>query len=202
MAKATLPKPPAALVKLAANPERGLHEPLEVRFGKNDKVQKLSWPLKSEQPTGVMFVSVNGDWFVADYSRYPQEIKGILEFHGTKQKVGDEYADLDSPEDCMEAARAMDKRLAAGQWFAERGGFSGISVLMQAIMKVFQLSEEKAREFLEPLTTAEKRGLRVSDELRATVEEIEKEKAKKADVSKYLERLRKAAPIGEEQQAA
>lgn len=195
----------------------------DVKFGATDKVQKLPlvwqnaddymtvhenlgaaevqkqeyWRLvdlsKDETPDAVGFVGKNGKHYVAYYKRYPSNIRQINEFHGSKQKLGDEYADVDEVDDCLEAARALDEQLASGKWYAERTGFSGISVLMRAIMKVFGQTEEQAREFLKPLSVKEKQALRVCDELKATIAEIEAEKGKGTDVSNILAKLKPAA---------
>lgn len=181
---------PAALVKLPDT-----FGGAEVRFGKTDKVMKLAvsrsgdgegWKVcdlsKGEMPTAVLFVGKDGQTFVADISRYPENVKGIMTFHGGKQKLGDEYADLDTVDDCLEAARNLDASLAEGKWFAERQGFAGISVLMRAIMKVYGIEEAAAREFLKPLSAKEKIALRAAPELKPTIDAIEAERAKKSEV--------------------
>ena len=174
----------------------------EARFGKVDKVLKFAvskdgegWKLSAANDTigGVLFVGVNGRTFVADISRYPANIQAVMVFHGAKQKLGDEYADLDSVDDCFEAAMELDARLAEGKWRAEASGFAGVSVLMRAIMKVFGKSEVEAREFLKDLKPAEKLALRKTPELAPTIEELEKEKAGKTDVSGLLGKLKTPA---------
>lgn len=175
-------KQPATLVRL---PDE--FDNLEVKFGKTDKIVKLAWP--KDQPTGVLFVGRSGRWYLADFSRYPEKIREVLVFHGAKQKLGDEYADQESEDDCFEAMIALDERLAKGEWTAERQGFAGVSVLMRAIMQVFQKTEEEARAFLKPLSKVEKDALRVSPELKPTIDEIEKAKGKGADVSGLIQKL-------------
>lgn len=168
----------------------------DVKFGKTDRVLKL--PVYAEgsdtgaAPVAVLFLGRSGRTFVADFMRYPEGIKSVMIFHGTKQKLGDEYADLDSEEDCFESVISLDGRLAEGKWSADRQGIAGISVLMKAIMKVFSLSEDQAREYLKPLTKAEKDALRVCEELKATIDEIEREKGKGANVSGIIEKLKAA----------
>jgi hypothetical protein len=183
-----LPKA-AALVKL---PVETYGDHPEVRFGKTDKVVKLAFPIGAKEPTGVLFVAKNGKVFLADVSRYPAEIKGVLLFHGSKQKLGDEYADLDSEDDCLEAARALDARLAEGKWTADREGFAGVSILMRAIMKVFGKTEDEARAFLKDLSKKEKDGLRTCAELKPTIDELEAEKGKGVETKGLIERLTKA----------
>lgn len=189
---------PAALVKLPDT-----FGGAEVRFGKTDKVIKLAvsrsgdgWKSvdlsKGEFPDAVLFVGKDGQTFVADFSRYPESVAKIMTFHGAKQKLGDEYADLDTVDDCLEAVRELDENLASGKWFAERTGFAGISVLMRAIMKVYGIEESAAREFLKPLSAKEKIALRAAPELKPTIDEIEAERAKGApDVSTILGKLKK-----------
>lgn len=187
-----------ALVRLVwsgekfVTPADGQKPDLEAKFGKTDRILKFAFPLGDAKPTGVLFVGRSGRVHVADFSRYPEAIQAVMVFHGAKQKLGDEYADLDNEDDCFEAMIALDGRLAEGKWEAERQGFAGISVLMRAIMKVFNLSEEQAREFLKPLTKAEKDALRVDPEIKPTIDEIERERGKKVDSAPLIERLKKA----------
>lgn len=185
---------PVALVKLSAFGD------FEVRFGKVDKVQKLAiaktadgWKLadlEKDVPEGVLYVGKDGQTFIQDISRYPENVKAILFWHGTKQKTGDEYADMDHVEDCMEAVREMDERLAEGKFYADRQGFAGVSVLMRAIMKVYGMDEAAVREFLKPLSVKEKQALRVSAELKAAVEEIERERGKGVDTGALLGKIK------------
>ena len=187
---------PAVLFSL---PDFGI---TEVRFGKGDKVLKfpvvrvagsdpVAWHIVKDDtmPEGVLFVGSDKSTFVADFTRYPDSIKGFMVFHGTKQKVGDEYADLDSVEDCMEAAREMDDRLAEGKWYADKQSFKGVSIVMRAIMKVYGIDEDAARAFLKPLTPAEKMALKTSAELKDAVAAIEAERGKGVDTSAILKKL-------------
>lgn len=186
-------KDPAALVKVPAA-INGSGKDIEVRFGKTDKIIKLPFPYGAETPTGVLFVGKSGRTYVADFSRYPAPIAATMVFHGSKQKLGDEYADLDAEDDCFEAMIELDGRLAEGKWTAERQGFAGISVLMRAIMKVYGIEESAAREFLKPLSKKEKDALRASAELKPTIDEMEAEKGKGVETAGLLERLKKPQP--------
>lgn len=163
----------------------------EVRFGKNDKILKIPTG-PTEAPTGILFLGRDGTHFHADLTRYPDKIKWILEFHGAKQKLGDEYADLDSVEDSLEAVRELDERLASGRWTAERTGFAGMSLLLRAIMEVFGLDETAAREFLKPLSNQEKAGLKQSPELKPVIDRMESERAKQVDVGGLIGKLKGA----------
>lgn len=183
---------PQALVTVAAA-INGSGKDIEVKFGKTDKIVKLAFPFGSDCPTGILFVGRSGRTYLADFSRYPGAIQGVMVFHGTKQKLGDEYADLDSEDDCFEAMIELDGRLTEGKWTAERQGFAGISVLMKAVMKVYAISEEAAREFLKPLSKKEKDALRVCDELKGAIQEIEMERGKGVDTASVLAKL-KAKP--------
>lgn len=160
----------------------------DVKFGKTDRIIKLPWP--KDNPTGVLFVGRSGRTFVADFSRYPDTIKAVMVFHGSKQKLGDEYADLDTEEDSFEAVIALDSRLADGKWDAERQGFAGISVLMKALMKAFNLTEDAARDFLKPLSAKEKSALRADPAVKPFIDEIEKERGKGADVGGLVAKLK------------
>lgn len=190
---------PVALVKLD-----GYKQGFEARFGKGDKVLKfavtkglptddsqITWHITeaTEVAQGVLFVGKDGQTFVADFSRYPEQITSIMVFHGAKQKLGDEYADLDTVDDCLEAARELDSRLAEGHWGTERKGFAGMSLLMRAIVKVYGISEEEARAFLKPLKPDEKAALRASPELKPTIDAMEAEKAKGSNVGELLKKL-------------
>lgn len=164
----------------------------EVKFGKSDKILKIPTG-PAERPSGILFLGRDGSHFHADISRYPANIAEIMRFHGAKQKLGDEYADLDSIEDSLEAVRELDERLAAGRWTAERTGFVGMSLLLRAIMEVFGLDETAAREFLKPLTQQEKQGLKHSPELKPVIDRMESERAKQVDVGGLIGKLKQGA---------
>lgn len=213
MAKAKLD---ACVITLAAGAVSGVQGPLEIKFGKGERIQKFAYGptlndkgeltdvmgLHSTAPTAVLFIGRSGRVFLADFSRYPDSIKGTMVFHGSKQKLGDEYADMDQEDDCFEAAIALDARLAEGKWTADREGFAGISVLMKAIMEVFQKTEAEARAFLKDLTPKEKQGLRTAPELKAVIDRLDAERGKGVDVGGLLGKLKGQAPEGGDDQPA
>lgn len=106
----------------------------------------------------------------------------LLQFaaHGAEQKLGDAIAGEKDLDDAVVSVDDLIARLNQGQWVAQRaaGGFSGASVLIQALVEVTGKSVEEIKTWLEPKSQAEKLALRRSDRLKPVVERIEAEKAK------------------------
>jgi hypothetical protein len=101
--------------------------------------------------------------------------------HGIEQKIGDEVAGLEDPEDMVEAVDAIIERLQAGEWAAKResSGMAGISVLGKALVKVSGKTAEQIREFLKGKSNAEKLALRNSPKLAPVIAELEANKKRK-----------------------
>lgn len=106
----------------------------------------------------------------------------LLQFaaHGAEQKLGDAIAGEKDLDDAVISVDDLIERLKNGNWVAQRaaGGFSGASVLIQALVEASGKTVEQIKEWLAPKTQAEKLALRRSDRLRPIVERIEAEKAK------------------------
>ena len=156
----------------------------KVSFGKSQKVKKEVIIGK-----GIRFDARNGDTFFAEIGNLSTKMHEQAALHGLSQKLGDEYADVDSPEDCMEIVRELYARLTDDKWTAERQGFSGQSVLLRACVLAFGKSPDETRTILKDLTAKEKAQLKIQPEVAQHVKAIEAEQAKGVDISKVVQRF-------------
>lgn len=109
--------------------------------------------------------------------------------HGIMQKIGDEVAGLEDPEDMILAVEEIIERLSKGEWGAERSrgegnAMAGLSVLAKALVQVSGKTPEAVREFLKSKSNAEKLALRDNPTLRPVIAEIEAAKKPKAKKEK------------------
>ena len=104
--------------------------------------------------------------------------------HGASQKIGDETAGEDDIDDMVLAVDEIIERLSGDspEWTVKRegGGFSGVSVLMRALMEHSGKDEATVKAFLKPKTHAEKMALRAHAPVAAIVKRLEDEKVAKA----------------------
>ena len=111
--------------------------------------------------------------------------------HGIEQKIGDEVAGLDDPEDMVIAVDEIMDRLNGGEWTAKResNGMAGISVLAKALIKVSGKTANEIKAFLSGKTNAEKLALRKSPKIAPVIEELEAGKKKKEKAAVDTEAL-------------
>lgn len=104
--------------------------------------------------------------------------------HGASQKIGDETAGEDDIDDMVLAVDEIIERLSGEnpEWTVKRegGGFSGVSILMRALMEHSQKDEATVKAFLKPKSHAEKMALRAHPPIAAIVKRLEDEKVAKA----------------------
>lgn len=114
--------------------------------------------------------------------------------HGVTQKLRDEAAGADNVDDAYEEVLDLFNRLGKGEWSIKReggGGFSGQSVLVQALARATGKPLDEIRSFLGPLTQAEKMALRSAPTIKPHVDAIEAERSAKSpiDAAALLGRL-------------
>jgi hypothetical protein len=102
--------------------------------------------------------------------------------HGAEQKLGDNIAGEKDIDDAVVSTEDLIARLNTGEWNVARaaGGFSGASVLIQALVEASGKTIEDIKAYLSNKTQAEKLALRRSDKLAPIVTRIESEKASKS----------------------
>lgn len=109
--------------------------------------------------------------------------------HGMEQKLGDEMAyqlkkDEVEPtlEDKIEWVDELIGRLSSLEWTVAReggGGLAGAGVLVQALVALSGKSKDEIRAFLKPLSKDERAAIKRTDVVKAKIDEIETEIAKK-----------------------
>lgn len=166
----------------------------EVGFGKRQKLEKTVEVNGKDVSVRLDFVNGQTRLFEVPKTMFTQFVG-----HGASQKLGDVIAGEDDIDDAVLAVDDLIARLNAGEWTVPRakGGFSGSSVLLRALVEVSGKTQEEIVAYLATKTQAEKLALRRNDKIRPTVERIEAEKAKnttsKVDTDALLAEL--AAPI-------
>jgi hypothetical protein len=107
-----------------------------------------------------------------------------LAAHGALQKLGDEVAGLEDPEDQVIAIEELIERLNKGEWGAERkrgegNPTAGLSVLAKALVQTSGKSPEAVREFLKSKTNAQKLAMRDNPMIKPIIAELEAKKKQK-----------------------
>lgn len=112
----------------------------------------------------------------------PTALLGKFAAHGAEQKLGDAIAGEDNVDDAFESMSDLVDRLNKGEWTATRtaGGFSGVSVLIQALSEFTGKTVDQVRTYLQPKSQAEKLALRRDSNIAPIVSRIESEKASKS----------------------
>lgn len=127
------------------------------------------------------------------------EIIEDLIAHGVEQKVGDAAAGEKDVGDMYLAVESVADRLREGEWAAKRegGGFSGTSVLLEALVRAYGRTVDQAKAFLKTKTPEQKLAMRRDARLKSVVEQIESERAakstKKIDTDSLFGELEQAA---------
>lgn len=101
--------------------------------------------------------------------------------HGAGQKLGDETAGLDDVEDCVLAVDELIDRLYNGEWSQRRegSGLAGTSILLRALVELYNKPIEEVRKFLSGKTQQDKIQLRLNPKVKPTVDRLEAEKVTK-----------------------
>ena len=89
-------------------------------------------------PEGVIFAFADGENVEVTSSQFPAEIIGRLVQYGIAQKLGDEYAGAEGPEEARTAMTSLIERLQAGEWKQARegGGGARTTMLAEALSRV------------------------------------------------------------------
>jgi hypothetical protein len=162
-----------------------------VEFNKKQKLVKSSTISDSGD------VSVRLDFSNGETRTFVPREDMIARFaaHGIEQKLGDAIAGENDINDAVLSVDDLIARLNNGEWNITRaaGGFSGTSILIQALVEASGKDVPAIKAFLENKSQAEKLALRRSDKLRPIIEKLEAAKASKSgnqvDTGALLEEL-------------
>lgn len=72
--------------------------------------------------------------------------------HGIEQKLGDETAGIENPDDAVVALDALAARLSRGEWSVVResgAGFSGAGLVIRALMEAFGKTRQQVVEYID-----------------------------------------------------
>lgn len=163
-------------------------------FGKVQKMKKEIILTAAGTPEAIRFDCITGDSETVRMADVPSGVYEQLAAHGLSQKLGDEYADVDSPSDCIETMRQLWQRLLKGNWNAERQGFAGSGILFEACKLAYpDMAAEAIREVLNGMSAKEKAAFKVSDFMKPHVATIEAQRAKGVDTDALKARFTKVA---------
>lgn len=151
----------------------------------------------------VTFYVRNGASIVVELDKIPAEVQRALTLHGIAQKVGDDAAGVDEPEDIASAFETMREQLYAGQWTTERakGEFTGATIFIKAVAEVTSQSMEKVKEILAKLSPSDKAQLKANAKVKSVIDRLEAEKLAKAGPVDSEALLAKFADLGEAEPA-
>lgn len=112
----------------------------------------------------------------------PEALLDRFAAHGAEQKLGDAIAGETDLEDAIASVDSLIAQLNAGEWNIKRakGEFSGVSVLLRALVEASGKPVESLRAWLAAKTQAEKMALRQSATLKPIIERLEAEKTSKS----------------------
>jgi hypothetical protein len=165
-----------------------------VEFGQKQRLVKTSNIADDGTITG-RFDLDNGK--TIDFT-VPSSLLSRFAEHGMLQKIGDSIAGEKDTDDAFESMSDLVKRLSNGEWTQARqaGGFSGVSILIQALVEASGKSVEEIKAFLENKSQAEKLALRKSNTLAPIITRLEAEKAAKSTKTPAIDGDALLAEIG------
>lgn len=135
-----------------------------------------------EESRVVSFYVRNGAIVQVELDRIPASVQTMLALHGIAQKVGDDAAGVEDPEDIASAFETMRDQLYAGTWTTERAKseFAGASIFAKAVAEVTGQTLDRVKEILAKLTAGEKAQLKANPAVKEVINRLEAEKLAKA----------------------
>lgn len=171
---------PAAPVSKTVYTEVPMDDGRVVKFPGKRRLQKSAEVDDATNEISVRFDFVHGESRIFKLS--PSHVL-FLQFaaHGIEQKIGDEVAGMQDPEDMVIAVDSVMERLQAGDWTARReeNPMAGASVLVKALVQMTGKDVAFVKAFLEGKSNAEKLALRNSPKVAPIIAELEKNKKPK-----------------------
>lgn len=153
-------------------------------FAGKRKLLKSSFT--DEKGVGVRLDFVNGQ---TRTFYIPEALLHKFAAHGAEQKLGDETAGVEDPDDMVMAIDDLIDRLYNGDWTAKReaSAMAGASVLAKALVQSSGKTLEAVRAFLATKTQAEKVAMRNNPKIAPIVAELEAAKAKNKKPGKEVD---------------
>lgn len=161
-----------------------------VKFGKRDKMQKLTLRSEDGQALGAKFLFRNGKEYGVTLQELPPNMVRELACHGLKQKLGDEGArkDVNTTEDLILAIDRLARRLLEGEWTNERGERQGGNewMLAKAIAEIKGKSVAEIQGSLKDRTAKEKAALRLVPQVAELLRKYAEEQSTDVDADELL----------------
>lgn len=149
----------------------------DIKFGKRAKSAKV---VDTDAKTVTFYVK-NGQMVIFDLAQVSEETFLRLALHGAAQKIGDDAAGVEDPDDIYVAFETLRDRLYNNEWSAERakGEFSGASDLVRAVVEVTGRAVEVVKEGLKTMPAADKAALRANVRVKAVLDRLSMERLAK-----------------------
>lgn len=134
---------------------------------------------------GLLFISCNGREWTIDPADYPDELRAYAALHGFKQCYTDAAAMSAgaSPDEKADAIDAVIQHHRATGLWSRRGtgtGEGSDGLLLAAVVEVYGLAREAAREFLKTVPRAAQNAMRDDPELKPTIDRLRLARTPKA----------------------
>ncbi len=163
-----------------------------VEFAGKRKLLKCSFT--DDKGVGVRLDFVNGQ---TRTFYIPEPLLHKFAAHGAEQKLGDETAGVEDPDDMVMAIDDLIDRLYNGDWTAKReaSAMAGASILAKALCQSSGKTLDAVRAFLATKSQAEKVAMRNNPKIAPIVAELEaiknknKKPAKEVDTDSLLDAL-------------
>ena len=169
-AKAPKAKPEVTKVKM--------QDGREVEFaGKRKMLKESIFPEGSNPQVRLDFENGKSILFTL-----PDSLLAKFAAHGAEQKLGDETAGTQDPDDMFNDVEELVGRLNNGEWSVGRqgSGFAGISTLTLALVEVTGKDEAAVKAWLKDKKPAEKAALKNSAKVKPVYDRLEAEKQAKS----------------------
>lgn len=153
----------------------------KVNFGKKGRIK---WEPLSETGDLTVYLA-NGKSLVFEMALLPESIKAFAARHGVKQKLGDCCASNDTADQDEESILEMWGQLTGGGWNA--GTRDTLGTLVQALMEIFNKTEEDIRATLKEMKAPDIRALKLTKKVREKMAEIEEKSIAPIDDAKLEE---------------
>lgn len=111
---------------------------------------------------------------------FPQNIRDAFAVYGLSQKLGDEYAGAEGPEEAREAMGSLIESLMQGTWSLRRTGTGAArtTMLAEALARVTGQDEETCQAKLAEMDDETVKSLRNHKQVKAELEAIKLERQK------------------------
>jgi len=120
----------------------------------------------------------DGNLQTISVTQFPENIRNAFAVYGMSQKLGDEYAGAEGPEEAREAMNSLLESLLAGTWSMRRtgGGTTRTTMLAEALSRVTGQDVDTCQEKIAAMDDETVKSLRGHKQVKAALEAIKLER--------------------------